>query len=295
MSVVEARNLTKVFRDFWFRPKVRAVNALDLTIAEGEVFGLLGPNGSGKSTTIKLLLGLLHPTAGDVTVLGRRPGNVQAKRRIGYLPEDSYLYQHLTARETVDFHGRLFAIPRAERRRRTEALLEQVGLTDAADRPVGEFSKGMGRRVGLAQALIGDPSFVILDEPTAGLDPIGTREVKNLITELAAAGKTVLLTSHLLADVEDVCDSVMILMSGNILAQGDLRELLEQRDQVRLTIEGLNPAELNALCATIQTTYRRSPRIDHPSIGLEAFFLQVVEKARGAAGATNPIPPRPSA
>ncbi len=288
MPVVEARQLTKVFRDFWFRPKVRAVNALDLSIAEGEVFGLLGPNGSGKSTTIKMLLGLLHPTAGSISVLGRPPGAVDAKRRIGYLPEDSYLYRHLTARETVDLHGRLFAIPRAERRRRTDALLAQVGLLNAADRAVGEFSKGMARRVGLAQALVGDPSFVILDEPTAGLDPIGTREVKDLIVELAAAGKTVLLTSHLLADVEDVCDRIMILMDGDVLAQGDIRELLEQRHEVRLTLDGLPPPELDALCADIRDRYRRVARVDHPSIGLEAFFLSVVEKARGA------VPPPPT-
>lgn len=293
MAIVEAHQLTKIFRDFWLRPKVRALNAIDLTIAEGEVYGLLGPNGSGKSTTIKLLLGLLHPTAGKLSVLGYPPGHLRAKRQIGYLPEDSYLYQHLTARETIDFHGCLFAIPRAERRRRTAALLKQVGLEAAADRPVGEFSKGMARRVGLAQALVGDPSFVILDEPTAGLDPIGTREVKDLITDLAAAGKTVLLTSHLLADVEDVCDNVMILMNGAILAQGDMHRLLEQRDQVRLTLDHLNPVEINALCADIQATYHQTPRIDHPSIGLEKFFLRVVEQARAAADHANRPPREP--
>ena len=186
--VVETVRLTKVFRDFWRRPKVRAVDALDIEIHGGEVFGLLGPNGSGKSTTLKILLGLLHPTSGRVRVLGASPRSVRSKRHIGYLPEESYLYSTLTARETLDFYGQLFDLDYRLRRRRIEQLLDMVDLTGAADRAVGEFSKGMGRRLGLAQALINDPKLVILDEPTAGLDPIGCRQVKDLSFQTGYAG-----------------------------------------------------------------------------------------------------------
>ena len=210
-SVVDVVQLTKVFRDFWRRPTVRAVDGLDLSIRKGEIFGLLGPNGSGKSTTIKLLLGLLHPSEGSIRLLGGRPGDVAVHRRIGYLPEASYLYRYLTPRETLTFYGRLFDLPAAERRRRSDQLLEMTGLTAAADRAVGEFSKGMARRLGLAQALINAPDLLILDEPTSGLDPMGCRQVKELLRALADQGTTILLTSHLLADVEHICDRVEAL------------------------------------------------------------------------------------
>ncbi|NQT93022.1 MAG: ABC transporter ATP-binding protein, partial [Lentisphaerae bacterium] len=214
--VVEIRELTKVFRDFWRRPKVRAVDGLNLDIMPGEIFGLLGPNGSGKTTTLKILLGLLFPTSGSLLVFNHSPRDVQTKSRIGYLPEESYLYKYLTPRETLDFYGKLFNIGRRERKRRIDELLEMVDLADAAHRVVGEFSKGMARRVGLAQALINDPELVILDEPTSGLDPIGCRQVKDLMLALAQRGKTIILSSHLLADVEDVCDRIAILYKGKV-------------------------------------------------------------------------------
>src|ERR1017187_8911496 len=169
--VVSVRGLTKVFKDFWNRPKARAVDNVDFEVRRGEVFGLLGPNGSGKSTTVKMLLGLLHPTHGHIDVFGHSPRHVATKALIGYLPEESYLYRFLDSHETLDFFGNLFDLPPAQRKRRTEELLEMVGLSAVRTRVVGEFSKGMQRRIGLAQALINDPDLVILDEPTAGMDP----------------------------------------------------------------------------------------------------------------------------
>src|SRR6187455_984445 len=234
-TVVAVRGLTKVFKDFWGRAKARAVDDVSFEVRRGEVFGLLGPNGSGKSTTVKMLLGLLYPTAGHIEVFGHSPRHVATKSRIGYLPEESYLYRYLNSHETLDFFGNLFHLTGDERRQRTEQLLDMVGLTGARTRAVGEYSKGMQRRIGLAQALINDPDLVILDEPTAGLDPIGCREVKDLIVALARRGKTVILSSHLLSDVEDVCDRVVIYYGGKIQAMGTLRELLAKPDAIRIT------------------------------------------------------------
>src|SRR5438128_5153854 len=233
--VVAVRGLTKVFKDFWNRPKARAVDAVDFEVRRGEVFGLLGPNGSGKSTTVKLILGLLYPTKGQIEVFGRSPRHVATKARIGYLPEESYLYRYLNSRETLDFFGNLFELPKGERQNRADQLLEMVGLSQAHLRAVGEFSKGMQRRIGLAQALINDPDLIILDEPTSGLDPIGCREVKDLIVALARRGKTVILSSHLLSDVEDVCDRVVIYYGGRIQAMGTLKELLATPDAICIT------------------------------------------------------------
>src|ERR1700689_4062601 len=182
--VVSVRGLTKVFKDFWNRPKAKAVDNVDFEVRRGEVFGLLGPNGSGKSTTIKMLLGLLYPTRGHIEVFNHSPRHVATKSRIGYLPEESYLYRYLNSYETLDFFGNLFRLPSGERDKRAEQLLEMVGLSQTRTRAVGEFSKGMQRRIGLAQALGNDPDLIMLDEPTAGLDPIGCREGKDLIIAL---------------------------------------------------------------------------------------------------------------
>ncbi|MCF7855269.1 MAG: ABC transporter ATP-binding protein [Candidatus Pacebacteria bacterium] len=282
--VVEAHALTKVFKDFWGRPKARAVNGIDLTIRRGQVFGLLGPNGSGKSTTVKMLLGLLYPTRGMLKVLGESPRRVDTKRRIGYLPEDSYLYRYLTAAESLDFFGALFGMYPSERAKRSEQLLEMVGLSSARGRPVGEFSKGMARRIGLAQALINDPELVILDEPTAGLDPIGCREVKNLIRLLAERGKTVILCSHLLSDVEDVCDEVAVLYGGQLCAQGSLREMLKIEEKTRIVAPRLEPGQLEQVLATLRSAANAGDiQVDQPSMSLEEFFLDVVRQAREAS------------
>jgi ABC-2 type transport system ATP-binding protein len=280
-SPLQVENVTKVFRDFWHRPKVTAVREVSFEVKRGEVFGLLGPNGSGKSTTIKMMLGLLHPTRGHLRVLGRSPREVRAKARVGYLPEESYLYPYLTSEETLDFYGRLFDLNRAERRQRIEQLLEMIGLTHARRRTVGEFSKGMARRIGLAQALINDPDLIILDEPTSGLDPLGCRQMKDLILTLARRGKTILMTSHLLADVEDVCDRMVILYNGRVQAAGSVHELLEQPGQSRIVLPAeLPPETLRQVLASLREVLGREPEVDHPRKDLEQFFLEVVAKAR---------------
>lgn len=284
--VVKATGLTKVFKDFWGRPKARAVDNVDFEIRRGEIFGLLGPNGSGKSTTIKLLLGLLYPTKGHISVFGKSPTDVQTKARIGYLPEESYLYKYLTPGETLDFFGNLFQLSSEERARRTEQLIEMVGLNQARTRTVGEFSKGMQRRIGIAQALINDPDLVILDEPTAGLDPLGCREVKDLILALARRGKTVILSSHLLADVEDVCSRVVIYYGGRIQANGSLGELLATPDQVRITAPVLSRETTNRVLEILRAEAGDRVRLDNPTQNLESYFLGVVERAR-SAGATS--------
>lgn len=223
--VVSLNGVSKTFRDFWLRPTVVAVDALSLGVRRGEVFGLLGPNGSGKSTTIKMILGLLSPSAGQVRLFGLGPRSVAARRRLGYLPELSYLHPFLTAAETLRYYAGLCSLPRREAVRRTRELLAMVGLEDVANRPVGGFSKGMARRVALASALVGRPELLVLDEPTSGLDPISTKEVKTLVKALARGGMTVLTTSHMLADAEDICDRVMILNHGKSVAEGRVAEL----------------------------------------------------------------------
>ncbi len=286
--IVEVERLTKVFRDFWGRPKAKAVNGIDLRIRPGQVFGLLGPNGSGKSTTVKLILGLLYPTRGRIRVFGESPRKVAVKRRIGYQPEESYLYPYLTATETLDFFGSLLGIHESERRKRSGQLLEMVGLGQAGSRAVGEFSKGMARRLALAQALINDPDLVVLDEPTAGLDPIACREIKDVIRVLAERGKTVLLCSHLLADVEDVCDSLVVLYGGRIRAEGGVREILQIREQTRIVAPSLS----NELIAQIKAVLKGRVDdcdllIDHPRMSLEDFFLEVVRRAQSESMDTS--------
>jgi ABC-2 type transport system ATP-binding protein len=286
--VVSVRGLTKVFKDFWNRPKARAVDNVDFEVRRGEVFGLLGPNGSGKSTTVKLLLGLLNPTRGHIEVFGHSPRHVQTKSRIGYLPEESYLYRYLNSRETLDFFGNLFHLSKGERNNRAEQLLEMVGLGKTQTRAIGEFSKGMQRRIGLAQALINDPDLVILDEPTSGLDPIGCREVKDLIVALARRGKTVILSSHLLADVEDVCSRVVIYYGGKIQAAGTLKELLAEPDTLRITTPVLPRETLERVLETIRKDISTGEvRVDNPTQNLESYFLDVVQKARAAAAETS--------
>ena len=281
--VIQTGALTKVFRDFWGHKRVIAVDELDLEVYGQEVFGLLGPNGSGKSTTIKMLLGLLFPSRGWARVLDQPPGDVKTNSRIGFLPEESHLYPFLDARETLDFYGRLFGLPSQERRRRIDSLLDMVGLGGVGKRPVGEFSKGMARRIGLAQALINDPDLLILDEPTTGLDPIGTRQIKDLISQLGRRGKTVLLCSHLLADVEDVCDRIGILYGGKMQALGSVAELLTQSDMTQIRSPRLTD-ELIAKIRDIIAHEHPNCRLDvqTPRSRLEEFFLDIVAKAQAA-------------
>ncbi len=283
-NAIEIHGLKKTFRDFWRRPTVHAVRGIDLTVQKGEVFGLLGPNGSGKSTTIKLLLGLLHPTAGQARMFGRSPRDILLKQRIGYLPEVSYLHRFLTPVETLRYYGALFGLDGVTIRRRSRELLAMVNLEDAAQRPVGEFSKGMARRVGLAQALINNPDLLILDEPTSGLDPIACRQVKDWVRLLADMGKTILMTSHLLADVEDVCDRIAILGDGLIRAEGRVAQLLQRRDALRFTVESVGDESADEIQRHLSDRFGHPVTVERPRIDLESFFLQVVAHGNNDRG-----------
>jgi ABC-2 type transport system ATP-binding protein len=281
--VVQSVGLCKTFRDFWRRPRVEAVKDLNFEIRPGEVFGLLGPNGSGKTTTIKMLLGLLYPTRGRISVFAKAPTDVSVKSRIGFLPEESYLYRFLVARETLDYFGRLFRLPARVRRERTERLLDMVGLRHEAKRPVGEYSKGMARRIGLAQALINDPEFLILDEPTAGLDPIGSKQIKDVIRALGRKGKTILLSSHVLADVEDVCDRVTILYGGQERATGEVHELLRQGDVTQMVAPSLSERTIEQVREVIRNCEHKDLlEVTNPRVRLEEFFLRIVDEAQAA-------------
>ena len=278
--VIETRNLGKTYRDFWGRRKVQALKALDIEVKRGEIFGLLGPNGSGKSTTIKLIQGLLFPTSGRAFVLGKDARDVSKNERIGYLPEESYLYKFLNAEETLDFYGRLFDMPADVRRQRSDQLIKMVGLDRARRRQLREYSKGMTRRIGLAQALINEPDLLILDEPTTGMDPIGSREMKDLIIRLRDEGKTILLCSHQLADVQDVCDRVAILHQGELRELGRVDSLLKVRDVTEVHAKGLSEETKQKIADLIRNSGGELVSIDNPTTTMEELFLDIVRDDR---------------
>jgi ABC-2 type transport system ATP-binding protein len=282
--VIETHNLTKVYRDFWGRQKVRALKALDMEVRKGEIFGLLGPNGSGKSTTIKLLLGLLFPTAGRALVFDKDAADVSKNERIGYLPEESYLYKFLNAEETLDFYGRLFNMPASLRRERAAKLIDLMELGWAKRRQLKEYSKGMARRLGLAQALINDPELVLLDEPTSGLDPIGTRKMKDLILSLRDRGKTILMCSHLLADVQDVCDRIAILHQGELRELGRVDALLRVQDVTQFRVEGLSHEAEREIKAVIERHGGKLQSVENPTTTLEQLFLDIVRDSEARPG-----------
>lgn len=282
--VIETRNLTKVYRDFWGRQKVRALKALDLEVRRGEIFGLLGPNGSGKTTTIKLLLGLLFPTSGRALVFGKDASDVGKNERIGYLPEESYLYKFLNADETLDFYARLFNIPASERRERIDRLIGEVKLQGARRRQLKEYSKGMTRRIGLAQALINDPELILLDEPTTGLDPIGTREMKDLILRLRDEGKTVLLCSHLLPDIQDVCDRIAILHQGELKELGRIDALLTVQNETEIRARGLSREAEEEIRKVIERHGGELVDMQNPTATLEELFLSIVRESEAHPG-----------
>ncbi len=282
--VVETRALSKVYRDFWGRQKVRALKSLDLEIHKGEIFGLLGPNGSGKTTTIKLLLGLLFPSEGEAIVLGQNATEVSKNERIGYLPEESYLYRFLNAEETLDFYGRLFNIPADVRRERIDRLIKLVKLDAARRRQLREYSKGMTRRIGLAQALINEPDLILLDEPTSGLDPIGTREMKDWILELRDQGKTIVMCSHLLADVQDVCDRIAILHQGELKELGRVDELLKVEDVTQVKARGLSADCQDEIRQVIERHQGELVSMENPTTTLEELFLSIVRDSEARPG-----------
>ena len=283
-TVIQIRNLTKIYRDFWGRKKVRALNSLSLDIYKGEVFGLLGPNGSGKTTSLKLFLGLLFPTEGEISILGKPASDVEKNERIGYLPEESYLYKFLNAEETLDFYGRLFNISRQERRERTDRLIKLVKLDHARKRQLKEYSKGMTRRIGLAQALINDPDLILLDEPTSGLDPIGIREMKDMILKLRDEGKTILMCSHQLSDVQDICDRVAILYDGELKRLGKVEDLLKTQDQTQILTSKLDDGTIKEIEEVLKRRDATLIKVDHPTTSLEDLFLKTVQESQERPG-----------
>jgi ABC-2 type transport system ATP-binding protein len=282
--VVETRNLTKIYRDFWGRPKVHALKALDLEVRKGEIFGLLGPNGSGKSTTMKLLLGLLFPTSGRALVFDKDATNVSKNERIGYLPEESYLYKFLNAEETLDFYGRLFDMTAAKRKERVAELIDMVGLNWAKRRQLKEYSKGMTRRIGLAQALINNPDLVMLDEPTTGLDPQGTYDMKEMILNLRDQGKTVLMCSHLLPDIQDICDRIAILYQGELKELGRIDTLLTVQDATQIRAEGLSKEAEEEVRQVIAKHGGELTEISNPTTSLEDLFMDIVREGEARPG-----------
>ncbi len=236
MIVIETEHLGKGFTVGFLGREIVALSDLCLEVQQGEVFGFLGPNGAGKTTTIKMLMGLIHPTSGTARLLGQLVDNLKMKARVGFLPETSYFYEYLTASEVLSFCAKLFKLPKERRKERVQTLLKEVGLESAAHLQLRKFSKGMLQRIGIAQALINDPELIILDEPMSGLDPIGRKQMREIILRLKAAGKTVFFSSHITHDVEMICDRVGILVQGRLLKVGSLKEIL-MADAGRETLE----------------------------------------------------------
>jgi ABC-2 type transport system ATP-binding protein len=284
---IRIQHLTKDFRLGLRGIKLRAVDDLSFEVADNQVFGLLGPNGSGKSTTMKVILGLLEPTQGECEIFGLRSDSVQARRLVGYLPESPYFYRFLSGRELVGYYAGICGVAKAERAKRVAEVLDLVGLSTAADRRVGTYSKGMLQRVGLAQAIVHDPRLVILDEPTAGVDPIGAQAITELIRELKRRGKTVLLCSHLLAQVEDVCDHLAILNLGKLVAEGAVGDLLEREGLSNLAVENFTPAMQAEVEAVLAKHGARLRHVDAARVALDRLFL---EKIRPGDGPTKGTP-----
>jgi ABC-2 type transport system ATP-binding protein len=246
-TAINIEGLCKDYLVGFWRRRLRVLRDLTLAVRAGEVFGYLGPNGAGKTTTLKLLMGLIHPTAGRATMLGREIGEVSVKAHVGFLPENPYFYDYLSGREFLDYYGRLFGLPARARRERVRRLLEDVGIARVADVPLRKYSKGMIQRLGLAQALINDPRLVVLDEPMSGLDPLGRKEVRDIILRLKREGKTIFFSSHIIPDVEVICDRVGMLFGGELVRVGPLEELVGTRlESIEITYSGLSPADPGA-------------------------------------------------
>jgi ABC-2 type transport system ATP-binding protein len=281
---VEIKGLVKDFSVGLRGLRLRAIDQLSLSIAPGQIFGLLGPNGSGKSTTIKVLLGLLKPDAGECRIFGQSSSQVAARRDVGYLPESPDFYRHLSGRELVRYYGRLCGLRGPTLEARIVAVLDTVGLAGAADRRVSTYSKGMLQRIGLAQAIVHDPRLVILDEPTAGVDPLGTAAITTLLLELKAQGKTVLITSHLLGQMEDICDRVAILDHGRLIVEGAVADLVASGEGESLQVPALPPAEVAELREWLAARGRTLASLPAPRTRLERIFLDRV----GGSGSPRP-------
>lgn len=275
MNAVSLRNLTRIYPVPWRRERLVAVRDLSLEVREGEVYGLLGPNGSGKSTTLKMLLGLVTPTSGTAEVFRHDSRAFAARNEVGFLPENPYFYKFLTAEETLRFYGKLCGLRGAKLTARISELLALVGLEDARHRRVGSYSKGMLQRIGLAQAIIQDPRLVVLDEPTAGVDPVGSRQIRDLILGLKARGMTVLLTSHLLEQVQEVCDRVGIMARGRLLREGNLDDLVAVENQTQFVVENTSPELAARIEALVVESGARLVETRRPQRTLEKVFLEV--------------------
>lgn len=285
-AVIQTENLSKVYG--YGKRKITALHKLNIEIYKGEIFGILGPNGSGKTTTMKLLLGLLFPTEGKALVLNEKPTSVKAKSKIGFLPEESYLYKFLNAEETLDFYGRLFNIPSVERKKRINKLIGDFGLEWARKRRLSEYSKGMIRRVSFAQALINDPEVIFLDEPTSGLDPISSRQIKDMMLSLKKQGKTIFLSSHLLADVQDVCDRIAILHEGKLKRYGTVDELLVDKDSAIVALENVSQTLKEKIKNEIELSGGKFIEVGFKTESLENLFLKVVKgDSDGGSGSTG--------
>ncbi len=272
---ISIQNLTKVYPIPFKRELVVAVKNLSLEVEAGQVYGLLGPNGSGKSTTMKIVLGLVTPTNGRTEIFGRDSTRVESREEVGFLPENPYFYKFLTGQETLNFYGKLCGLRGAKLRERTRELLALVSLENAADRRIGGYSKGMLQRIGLAQALIQEPRLLVLDEPTAGVDPAGSREIRDLILNFKKRGITVLLCSHLLGQVQEICDRIGILHEGALVREGQLNELISIENQTELILENASPELLGELHATIARSNAKIIETRKPQTTLERYFLEV--------------------
>lgn len=283
MDAIRIENLTKKYALGWRKGRLLALESLTLNVREGEVYGLLGPNGSGKSTTLKCILDLVTPTEGQAWIFDVPCTKVESRLHVGFLPENPYFYKYLTGAETVEFYGKLCGMRGAALRKRTDELLDLVGLTRARDRRLSGYSKGMLQRIGLAQAMVHDPRLLLLDEPTAGVDPIGSRDIRDLIVRLKEMGKTVLLSSHLLSQVQDVCDRISVLNLGKKILEGDVGQLISDQKRLNITVEGLPDAGRAQVEQAIQAAGGKVVTIEHPETTLESLFLAAVKKdVRGA-------------
>jgi ABC-2 type transport system ATP-binding protein len=276
MDAIRTENLTKTYRLGWRTPPVVALDRLNLRVRTGEIYGLLGPNGSGKSTTLKLLLHLITPTAGAAWLFDVPGTQVAARAQVGYLPESPDFHRHLTGAETLAFYGKLCGLRGAALHQRIDELLELVALTPARDRRLATYSKGMLQRLGLAQALVHDPPLLLLDEPTAGVDPVGSREICDLIRRLKQLGKTILLSSHLLTQIQNVCDRVGVLHCGKLILEDEVAPLIRNRQRLIFTVQDLPAAGRDQIAAAVQAAGGKLVSVGHPETTLESLFIDTL-------------------